>query len=121
VGLLGLVGLFLLYSTNPTESQRFPKCPFYRLTDLHCPGCGTTRATHQFLNGNILRGLAYNPILSIALPLMGLLIWEQLGRARGWRVWPVTRTVSPWVLWVVLAYWVARNLPFMPFSLLAPR
>lgn len=120
VGLLGLVGLFLVYSINPTESQRFPKCPFYRFTDLHCPGCGTTRATHQFLHGNVLRGLAYNPILSIVVPLLGLLCWEQLGRARGWHVWPVARWISSWIVWAIVIYWVARNVPFMPFTLLAP-
>lgn len=106
-----------------SESHRIAALPEVRFTDLHCPGCGTTRATHQFLHGNVLRGLACNPILSLAVPLIALLVWEQLGRARSWPVWPVwpvTRTVSPWVLWIVLGYWVARNLPFMPFTLLAP-
>ncbi len=110
----------VLYHFNPTEHDFFPKCGFYQLTGYHCPGCGTTRAAHQFAHGNIVRGLAFNPLLILVIPLaagLALERYSQWWRRKGFHL---SAWISPWILWVVLGYWLARNIPYYPFTLLAP-
>lgn len=72
VVLLGVVVYFTFDPSNPSLSKYFPKCPFYSLTGLKCPGCGTQRALHEILNGNIAGALHYNALLLVAVPLIGL-------------------------------------------------
>jgi hypothetical protein len=110
--LLVLAGLSTLAWIDPARSVLFPRCPLHMLTGLHCPGCGSQRALHQLLNGNLGRALALNPLLVVSLPVLALLaLWRPLC----YRAW------VPWLaLTVLLAYGIARNLPAWPFSLLAP-
>ena len=72
VVLLGVVVYFTFDPSCPSLSKYFPKCPFYSLTGLKCPGCGTQRALHEILNGNITGALHYNALLLVAVPLIGL-------------------------------------------------
>ena len=46
-------GMILLWRFNPSSFTFYPRCPFYVLTGYKCPGCGTLRAIHHILNGNI--------------------------------------------------------------------
>ena len=117
------VGLGLLYAFNPAEAKFFPPCPLNKLTGLHCPGCGTTRALHHLLHGRVGRAFDYNPLLVASMPW----IVYALGRD-GYRfVLPrptASRRLRPWALWtiaaVVIAYGVARNLPYPGFAWMAP-
>lgn len=122
IGAAGAIAVYLLYTHDPSKPSGFPfpKCLLHQFTGWHCPGCGTTRATHQFLHGNIKEGLAYNPILGLALPLLALLFFETWARRRRRPSPNFTARMAPWILWVVLAYAILRNLPWMPFTLLAP-
>ena len=43
-----------LYWFEPGKTGFFPSCPFRALTGFNCPGCGTTRALHQLLHGNVV-------------------------------------------------------------------
>jgi hypothetical protein len=107
-----VAGLALLLWSDPATSGHFPPCPLHALTGLHCPGCGSLRATHQLLRGNLPGALALNPLLIVSLPGLGLLLLRP-----GWtqRVW------LPWLaLAILLAYGILRNIPHAPFSLLAP-
>ncbi len=117
------VGPALRYAFNPTEVSFFPPCPLNKLTGLHCPGCGTTRALHHLLHGNVRRAFDLNPLLIASLPLIvyaaALDVWRFVRP-------PLTqpRPVRPWVLWtitaVVILYGVARNLPYPGFAWMAP-
>lgn len=69
------------------------------------------------LEGRLVEALGYNPILALAVPLLVCLLC-QFRLPIGWHV-PEPR-LSRMVLLVVAAYWVLRNVPAMPFSLLAP-
>jgi hypothetical protein len=40
----------------------WPRCVFHELTGLPCLTCGATRATMQFLHGNFLVALKWNPL-----------------------------------------------------------
>ena len=119
----------LLYTYPPTDAGTFyPGCMFYTISNklgyaLHCPGCGATRSSHSLLHGEFAQAFAWNPLFVILLPL----IVYSAGRsaytawtgkpAPGYRLPMWTAKV---LLWTVLAYWIARNIPVEPFNLLAP-
>ena len=119
----GPAAVSLLYNFSPTDNAFYPGCLFNWLTGLHCPGCGATRCCYALLPGDVAQAFAWNPLFLLLLPLMGLVcmrlaysIWtgDNVKRFRipGWFTWLL--------LSVLLAYWIARNLPIYPFTLMAP-
>lgn len=116
------VGVWLLYRFDPNMAgSPFLPCLFHQFTGLYCPGCGITRALHALLHGDIGQMMAMNPLLPLllfALPVMALQGW-------GYRVplpRPLLRALSSPAAWIGLigAYWLARNLPWWPFTWWAP-
>ena len=67
---LGIAGVAVLYTFDPRNPGTYPICPFLGLTGYHCPGCGTLRALHQLLHGNIIAALGYNPFTVLSLPFI---------------------------------------------------
>ena len=60
--------IFLYSEFDPAGSVFWPKCPFHLLTGLECPGCGSQRAVHSLLNGDLLyHGPAVRVILAVIL------------------------------------------------------
>jgi hypothetical protein len=57
---------------DPQKYSFFPKCLFYSITGLKCPGCGSQRAIHQLLNGNISAAFHYNAMMVSAIPYLAL-------------------------------------------------
>lgn len=121
--LTALVALGFLYVFNPSTSALYPTCPFFFVTGCYCPGCGSLRAVHQLTRGHLLTAFGLNPLLVLSLPFLavyalGLMRIAVTGRARE------RRFVAPGLIWALLAlilgYWVLRNIPVYPFSLLAP-
>jgi hypothetical protein len=119
---LGVIPFSILYFFNPVQTPFFPVCPFHALTGLYCPGCGTARAIHQLLHGHLLRALSLNPLMIISLPFLGYSLAAFIfGKSESGKKYSNWRTV--WdrsVLFIVLIYWVLRNIPWYPFTLLAP-
>jgi hypothetical protein len=104
--------LAALYFENPSLSRIFPPCPFNWATGLYCPGCGALRAIHFLLHGHLGHAFGMNPLMVVSLPFLGLLALR-----------PRLAFVPavPWVAaTVLLAYGIARNIPALPFELLAP-
>jgi hypothetical protein len=129
IGVLGvflvlvLAGCFYIATTRPTPDSYYPKCVMHQLTGLHCPGCGTGRATYLLLQGRPLDALRCNLFSPILLPLLtvvcgrALIIWsfdlpDQRRRRRA--VW------ARLLVALLICYGIARNIPAEPFSLLAP-
>jgi hypothetical protein len=115
-------GVLLLWQADPNApGSLLPPCVFEKLTGLYCPGCGATRALHALVHGDIGRALAMNPLLVLSLPVIALM----LARVAGWlpTSWqPLTRRLSdarPWAA-LIITYAITRNLPWPPFSWLAP-
>lgn len=121
--LLAGAALFLLWWIDPRRLA-LPMCVFYTATGLHCPGCGATRATHDLLHGHLLSALHCNAIWVLGLPLA---LYAGLSEARR-LVWgrplPGSLLRRTWLLTtlaaLVLVFSVLRNVPYYPFSLLAP-
>ncbi len=117
------VGATVLYTYAPAENTFYPGCFFNRATGLHCPGCGATRCVHALLHFDIEQALAWNPLFVVMAPflLYGLAriafqLWT--GRRAPGIDWP--RWSAKAILWLMIAYWVVRNIPYEPFALLAP-
>ncbi|MER7467012.1 DUF2752 domain-containing protein [Streptomyces sp. NPDC097981] len=94
---------------DPTRPGRFPRCPFRALTGLDCPGCGSLRALHQLVHGNVPAAADYNLLLVVLLPC-AVVVWLRVVTGRTSR-----RVLPPWwprvVLVVVVLWTVVRNLP----------
>src|SRR5215475_918213 len=58
-----------LYFFNPAQHGFYPVCTFYRTTGLLCPGCGTLRAMHQLLHGNLEAAVRLNAFTVSLLPI----------------------------------------------------
>ena len=114
---------FILFSGGPSVSW-FPQCLLRRLTGLHCPGCGMTRALHALLHGDFFAAFRFNPVGMILLPviLSGVLL-EWFAWLRG-KPLPFSLRTSVRGAWAIAAlmllFGVLRNIPVWPFNLLAP-
>lgn len=125
LGTLAVAGAVVVHQTRPGEGSILPPCLFHEVTGFRCAGCGITRALHALLHLRVGEALAMNPLVVAALPLIVLgvviesLAWIMGERYRGPRV-----RLPMWAHWVllttILAYWILRNIPAWPFSLLAP-
>jgi len=113
--------VLLLYFFVEPKNGVLPKCFFHELTGLYCPGCGVQRSFHALLNGHILTAINYNLLFILFLPLMIYFLlaftWGKKHPASSFIYKPV---FSLTVLIVVVSFWVLRNIPFSPFSWLAP-
>jgi hypothetical protein len=112
-----------LYFISPFDSNVYAPCPFNALTNLHCPGCGTLRGLHELLHGRIGNALSLNLLMVITLPFIAFRFIKYV--AAGIRKRPEQEIFIPsGVIWaflgIVLLFWLLRNLPYYPFTLLAP-
>ena len=111
-----LITIFLVvYGYNdPNLNSFFPKCPFLSLTGFQCPGCGSQRAIHQLLQGNILAAFNYNPLFVVALPYIfigGLFEFTPLKNkyAKAQRILFGYKTIYL-ILVIIISFWIWRNL-----------
>ena len=122
--ILGVIAILVfVHQQDPgDEGSPLPGCALRSATGLHCPGCGATRATHQLMQGDPVAALSHNVLVFPLLILTGyfLLAW-------GLRVFASRRLPMPVNRWfwlglgaVMLAFGILRNLPWQPFTWLAP-
>ena len=93
------------------ESSIFPRCVFYSVTGLRCPGCGTQRALHAMLTGDFAAAWHYNAFLMVMLPVIVLLLGAEWPRKRTPRLYVAVNSkwVVALVLVAVMAWWIVRN------------
>ena len=123
VALFAIAGAAVIYIFDPRVPGIYPVCPFFGLTGYHCAGCGTLRALHSLLHADIAGALGYNAFAVVALPFIAYSYIS--GATRAFVRQPLPRVFIPhrWIwtlLAVIIAFWIIRNLPLHPFSLLAP-
>lgn len=120
VGAACAVAVLTHVDPNAADSP-LPGCPLTWLTGLLCPGCGSTRALHALIHGDLGHAMAMNPLMVLLLPVMALMALN----AAGWRppalrrLWSALAAPKPWLV-LLLGYWIARNLPWWPFTWLVP-
>lgn len=62
--------IVLYYKYDPAVVNFFPPCPSKLITGYDCPGCGTQRALHCFLHGDMAGVIHYNAMLVVGVPLV---------------------------------------------------
>jgi hypothetical protein len=116
-------GLLAIGLKDPRTHGLGVLCPSRRFLGIYCPGCGSTRATHDLLHGDLAGAFRNNPLLVlVGAPLLvvaiGSLVWIV---ARGERLAvrvPYWLGISLAVL--LVCYGVARNIPGKAFEPLRP-
>jgi hypothetical protein len=112
------VGGAYVYWFQPGQTGFFPACPFRALTGFNCPGCGTTRALHQLLHGNVVAAFELNPLTILLLPVLVYGLVSFTRSAITGRAMPEV-SLPPKLLWfsvfLVFGFWVFRNTPLYPF------
>ncbi|GAB3646936.1 DUF2752 domain-containing protein [Glycomyces tarimensis] len=111
-------------ATNPTDNTGPSTCLFKVITGFDCPGCGGTRAFYYLVTMNLPEAARHHAMAVFAAPFI---VWIYLAWAVP-RVAPRVRWrlpmfhLTPGVLTSFLiawgVYWIARNLPWEPFTAL---
>jgi hypothetical protein len=119
VALIGAAAFFL-WLVHPQDNHAIPQCLVLQTTGCYCPGCGSLRAIHHLLQGELARAWAMNPLTVLLLPgLLFLASADLLFNRRD-----IAVRIRPFYLWLLIAlfllFGLLRNLPFHPFTLLAP-
>ena len=116
--------LALIFCFNPITFPLYPPCIFHHITGLYCPGCGSTRAIHALLHGDLLGALRFNPLTLLFIFILasyGIVYAIYLIKGKSFNA----SFINPVWIWLLLAvillFWVLRNIPFYPFTLLVPR
>jgi hypothetical protein len=107
-------GCAIVAMNDPSEKSILPGCAFYNVTGWYCPGCGMTRALHNFINGDILKAFRFNAMLIIAIPLfVYFYVWWVNWAFTGKRMPTLKLTkVQLWsIVAIALVFVVGRNLP----------
>lgn len=106
-----VLAVAIYFSFDPSVSRFFPRCIFLTLTGYQCPGCGTQRALHALLHGNLAAAWHYNAALIVALPLIALYAYAECYRKTKVSLYrslnsPVVITL---LLVAIVSWWVMRN------------
>lgn len=113
----------ILFLFDPLKYHFYPPCIFHTITGLYCAGCGSLRGLHQLLTGHIVKAMGFNPLLFFVVVIMAYSFMSGIIRRFTGRTMPLNSIPVLWI-WIffgsVLFFWFIRNLPFYPFSLLAP-
>lgn len=106
------VTLVAVYFFNdPSHSSWFPRCVFYVTTGYRCPGCGSQRAIHALLHGQVWQAVRFNALFVVSLPLIAVLLaaeWHRALRGTSWLQRKLNTAAVAWgyaavaVLWTIL-------------------
>ena len=110
--LLILVIIYKHY--NPLNSGLFPKCPFKAVTGYKCPGCGSQRAIHYLLNGDILTAMKQNILLVLSIPYLIIGAIFDIIELKSTAILKIRKvlygtTTIYIILFIVIFFWIFRN------------
>lgn len=102
--------LYLYHKFNPALSEWFPKCLFYSLFGIPCPGCGSQRAIHSLLNLEFADAFRYNAMVVMAIPILAVLISASALRDRVPAFFKAVHhpAVSISLAASIIAWWILR-------------
>lgn len=114
-------GIFIVfYFYNPSSGiSVFPSCPFKTLSGYNCPGCGSQRAIHQLLHGNLVEAFYLNPLLVLSIPIilygLGTRAYNYLFDTSHRVEFFYSKLFIYSYFGIAIVYWVVRNLSIYPF------
>lgn len=119
-----LFGVFF-YFNKPGQSKFLPVCPLNYLTGIYCPVCGTTRMIYALLHLDIITAIRCNVFMfAVSLVLMYSIFVRILKKFSKNRLILYDVIKHPCFTRVIIitsiVFTVLRNIPIMPFLLLAP-
>jgi hypothetical protein len=102
----------IYYAIDPSTSTVLPRCTFLSLTGYKCPGCGSQRAIHALMHGDVVGAFKFNALLLIAIPWIALCLYGETQRTRNPRLY--ARINAPMLMWLFLVvtvlWWLLRNI-----------
>ncbi len=105
-----LVALCVYFYFDPSD-HLFPRCPFLVATGYECPGCGSQRAIHALLHGDIVAAWHFNAMLIVFIPIIVTLLIAEFRRTVAPRFYRAVN--SSYVIWgsaiLLVAWWILRN------------
>ena len=112
--ILGGSIVYIFYHYNPGTSGFFLQCPFKLLTGYDCPGCGSQRALHALLHGDVKQAFTYNPLFILAIPyvIIGFIFNQDKVKTKYPRLRKALfgQKAIYIILFIVIAFWLLRNL-----------
>ena len=91
----------LLFLFNPETTSCYPRCPFYALTGLQCPGCGTLRGLHALMHLQLADAWHFNPAMIVSIPvIVSFLLFPRACK---------NVIVGKMILVATLVWWIVRN------------
>ncbi|MBP7950350.1 MAG: DUF2752 domain-containing protein [Verrucomicrobiales bacterium] len=119
------IGALLLLQAPPEQNAFAPSCVFHSITGLHCPGCGATRCLYAMLHLHFDAAARSNILALLAIPGVAAVLTLKWWRWIRLQPPPIPRRLRfVWwpkaVAFAVVAFCILRNLPWPPFSWLAP-
>ncbi len=117
--------VWLYFSFDAAKHSFFPSCLFYKYMHLYCPGCGSQRCLSALLHGHITKAFSYNVLLVMSLPLIvysAVIYTVNVFRQKQiQQLFFYSPVFIKTCLWVVVGFFVVRNLPFSFLSVLRPQ
>jgi uncharacterized membrane protein len=115
-----LTGILILYRSGSPFI-----CPFYALTHLYCPGCGSGRAATALIHLQFGKALRSNTLFVLYILPCAYYACKQYLRFVFRKDLLPWRDPPNWVYWGIaisfVLYWILRNIPVIPFCWLAPQ
>ena len=103
--------LSVYFYFDPNDSVFFPRCVVKQLTGYDCPGCGSQRAIHALLHGDIVTAWRYNALMLLLLPLSLMLAVAELYQQRFPRLynilysrWSILGILAVIIVWTIGRY-----------------
>ena len=109
----GAVALVVFYAlVDPATSPFVPRCLFHTLTGLDCPGCGSQRAIHALLRGDVGAAWEYNALVVVGIIPVAVYIYAEATRTRHPRLYARLNSMPAIITAavVIMAWSVGRNL-----------
>ena len=106
-----IVAAIVYFYFDPSSSRLFPRCLFLETTGVKCPGCGSQRAVHALLHGQVSEAWHYNAMMVVAIPLIGFYLLVSVMQERWQRLYRVlfSRVVLLSLVGLIVLWWVLRN------------
>jgi hypothetical protein len=122
LSILTVIATIVVIITHERLLGLMPACEWYRRTGFLCPGCGGRRCVTLLLQGRWLEAMRMNALVIVTgIGLFYLLVrgtWHEHGKSA--RAFVMSTRCGLIVVGSILGFWLLRNLPFFPFTWLAP-
>lgn len=88
----------------------YPRCWIKLLSGYDCPGCGSARALHALVHGNVAEAWNFNPAIFFVVALVVLLLLAESDRFPRLRRWLLSPAAAVTIIAAAAVWTVVRNL-----------